>query len=84
MTDRLPEIAPSLRSAARRFGTPAYVTDLTTLESAVADLRSAFPDPWLRQYSVKANDVPAVIAEVAAHGFGANVCLLYTSDAADE
>ena len=27
----------------------------------------------MRQYSVKANDVPAVIAEVAARGFGANV-----------
>ena len=26
---------------------------------------AAFPDPWLRQYSVKANDVPAVIAAVA-------------------
>ena len=36
-------------------------------------MRAAFPDPWVRQYSVKANDVPAVIAEVAARGFGANV-----------
>ena len=27
----------------------------------------------MRQYSVKANDVPAVIASVASHGFGANV-----------
>ena len=27
----------------------------------------------IRQYSVKANDVPAVIAHVASHGFGANV-----------
>ncbi len=27
----------------------------------------------VRQYSVKANDVPAVIAQVAARGFGANV-----------
>ncbi len=27
----------------------------------------------MRQYSVKANDVPAVIAAVAGHGFGANV-----------
>ena len=27
----------------------------------------------MRQYSVKANDVPAIIAAVAAHGFGANV-----------
>jgi diaminopimelate decarboxylase len=34
---------------------------------------AAFPDPWLRQFSVKANDVPAVIAAVAAGGYGANV-----------
>lgn len=34
---------------------------------------AAFPDPILRQYSVKANDVPAVIAAVTTNGFGANV-----------
>ena len=33
----------------------------------------AFPDPVVRQFSVKANDVPLVIREVAARGFGANV-----------
>ena len=74
MTDRLAEIAPALRTAARRFGTPAYVTDLASLEAAVADLGAAFPDPWLRQYSVKANDVPAVVAAATASGdLGANV-----------
>ena len=73
MTDRFSAIAPALRLAARRFGTPAYVTDLATLAAAAAELREAFPDPWLRQYSVKANDVPAVVAAVATHGFGANV-----------
>jgi diaminopimelate decarboxylase len=36
-------------------------------------VRDAFPDPIVRQYSVKANDVPAVIAQVASRGFGANV-----------
>lgn len=36
-------------------------------------MREAFPDPWVRQYSVKANDTPAVIAAVAARGFGTNV-----------
>lgn len=73
MTERLETIAPSLRLAARRFGTPAYVTDLQTIAAAAAELQQAFPDPWLRSYSVKANDVPAVIAAVAAHGLGANV-----------
>jgi diaminopimelate decarboxylase len=63
----------ALRRAARRFGTPLYVTDLAILAEAARDVRDAFPDPWVRQYSVKANDVPVVIAAVAEHGFGANV-----------
>ena len=72
--DRLPSIAAALREAAARFGTPAYVTDAATLDAAGAELREAFPDPWIRQYSVKANDVPAVIAAAtAAAGGGANV-----------
>ena len=73
MTDRLPAIAGALRLAARRFGTPAYVTDLPAIASAATALGEAFPDPWIRSYSVKANDVPAVIAAVAGHGLGANV-----------
>jgi diaminopimelate decarboxylase len=36
---------------------------------AVAD---AFPDPWLRLYSLKANGLPALVREVAAAGFAAN------------
>jgi diaminopimelate decarboxylase len=73
--DRLPDVADGLRAAARRFGTPVYVTDDAALGAAVDELRTAFPDPWLRQYSVKANDVPAVIARVAGEGrgLGANV-----------
>ena len=63
----------ALRRAGRRFGTPLYVTDLGVLADSAAEVSRAFPDPWLRQFSVKANDVPAVIAEVARHGFGANV-----------
>ena len=63
----------SLRVAARRYGTPLFVTDLATLDAACAGVTSAFPDPIVRQYSVKANDVPAVIAQVTARGFGANV-----------
>ena len=63
----------ALRRAANWFGTPLYVTDLAQLASDAAAIRAAFPDPWLRHYSVKANDVPAIISAVAAHGFGANV-----------
>jgi diaminopimelate decarboxylase len=66
-------VGEALREAAGRFGTPAYVTDLAALEDAAAAIRQAFPDPWIRQYSVKANDVPAIVGEVAARGFGANV-----------
>jgi diaminopimelate decarboxylase len=72
--DRLTSIAGSLRDAAGLAGTPAYVTDGATLDAAGADLRAAFPDPWIRQYSIKANDVPALIAAAAgAAGAGANV-----------
>jgi len=74
----LPAIAAALRSAAERFGTPVYVTDDAAIREAADELRAAFPDPWVRQYSVKANDVPAVIARVTTdHGpsaaLGANV-----------
>jgi diaminopimelate decarboxylase len=65
--------AQGLRRAGERFGTPVYVTDLAALDRAAAAIRDAFPDPWLRQYSVKANDVPAIVAEVTRRGFGANV-----------
>ena len=71
--DRLPELAGSLRAAARRFGTPLYLTDAVAIANATDELRAAFPDPWIRQYSVKANDVAAVVGRVAAGGFGANV-----------
>ncbi|HET7031098.1 MAG TPA: hypothetical protein VFI34_11350 [Candidatus Limnocylindrales bacterium] len=73
--DRLPAVAGALREAAARYGTPVYVTDDTVLAAAVDELRAAFPDPWIRQYSVKANDVPAVVARIAGPGrdLGANV-----------
>lgn len=62
-----------LRAAAARFGTPVQVTDVPVLESAAQRVRAGFPDPWLRAYSVKANDVAAVVERVAALGFDANV-----------
>ncbi len=43
------------------------------MAAACAAVRDAFPDPIVRQFSVKANDVPAIIAAVAAQSFGANV-----------
>lgn len=71
--DRLPAIADALRGAAARFGTPVQVTDQATLEASAAAVRSAFPDPWLRAFSVKANDVAAIVARVTTLGFDANV-----------
>jgi len=66
----------SLAEVGERFGTPVYVTDLAALRRSAAELRQAFPDPWVRNFSVKANDVPAIIAAIGALGFGANVVSL--------
>ena len=71
-TDRLAVLAADLRVAARRFGTPLQLTDIVALEAAVEELRAAFPDPWIRQYSLKANDVTPIVARLAARGLGAN------------
>ena len=65
--------ADRLRDAASRYGTPIFVTDLAVLDRAAAAVRDAFPDPWIRQYSVKANDVPGIVSAVTSRGFGANV-----------
>ncbi len=69
----LPAPADRLRAAASRFGTPVGVTAVQALADAAAELRAAFPDPWLRAYSLKANDVPAVVARLGALGLDANV-----------
>jgi diaminopimelate decarboxylase len=71
--DRFGAVAAGMREAAARYGTPAYVTDKPALKAAGLELLAAFPDPWIRQYSVKANDVPAIIAAAAeAAAGGAN------------
>jgi diaminopimelate decarboxylase len=49
------------------------VTSVPDLDAAAAELAAAFPDPWLRAFSLKANDVPAVVARLARAGLGANV-----------
>ena len=71
--DRLGVLAPALRAIARRYGTPVYVTDIAALETAAEAVSAAFPDPWERRYSLKANDLPALVARLAGLGFGANV-----------
>jgi diaminopimelate decarboxylase len=72
-TVRFAAISAGLCRAAARHGTPLYVTDVAALDAAVADLAAAFPDPWIRQYSLKANDVAAVVRLVTERGLGANV-----------
>ncbi|MHB1501597.1 MAG: diaminopimelate decarboxylase family protein [Candidatus Dormibacteria bacterium] len=62
-----------LALAADRFGTPCYVTDLRELDRCAAELELAFPQPWVRQYSLKANPLPALVARLARGGAGANV-----------
>jgi diaminopimelate decarboxylase len=71
--DALPRLTPALIGAARRFGTPVHVTDVVGLADAAEAVRVAFPDPWLRAFSVKANDVAAIVARIVALGFDANV-----------
>jgi diaminopimelate decarboxylase len=43
------------------------------VDAAARIVTDAFPDPWLRQYSLKANDVAPIVRLVADRGFGANV-----------
>ena len=71
--DRLAQLAASLRLAAAQFGTPLVLTDAGELARSADELALAFPDPCLRQYSIKANDVPAVVGRLAGLGLGANV-----------
>ena len=44
------------------------------MAGAARAVTAAFPDPWLRAFSVKANDVPAVIAAVAAQASPRTSC----------
>ena len=71
--DPLLRLGPALIAAARRYGTPVQATDVAELAAAAGTVREAFPDPWLRAFSVKANDVVAILARLAGLGFDANV-----------
>ena len=71
--DRLAALAPAFSAAAYLFGTPLYVTDLQTLDRCAADAETAFGQPWLWQYSLKANNVPALVHRLADRGWGGNI-----------
>lgn len=66
-------VREQLSRAAQTFGTPLYVVDTAAVDRAAAAVERAFPEPWIRQYSLKANDLPAVAEILAARGWGANV-----------
>jgi diaminopimelate decarboxylase len=66
-------VQAGLAEAAARFGTPVYVVDVDAVTRAAAAVERAFPSPWVRQYSLKANDLPAVAALLSRRGWGANV-----------
>jgi diaminopimelate decarboxylase len=63
-------LAGAARVAAGQFGTPLYLYDLPRLRADASAVAAAFPDPWIRLYSMKANPLPALVREIAASGFG--------------
>jgi diaminopimelate decarboxylase len=68
-----PELADVLVRGARRAGTPSYLYDLPRMDADASRMAAAFPDPWLRLYSLKANGLPALVDRLARSGFGATV-----------
>ena len=71
--DRLPALAPAFQAASDAYETPLYVTDLPTLDRCAAEVESAFPAPFLRQYSLKAQGLPTLVHRLARRGWGGNV-----------
>ncbi len=61
------------RQAARRHGTPLYLYDLSRVRADARGVAQAFPDRWIRLYSLKANGLPGLIRELPGLGFGASV-----------
>src|SRR5260370_17201248 len=69
----IPRLNQALVVAARRFGTPAYVIDMASVQRAASQVEAAFGKPWLLQYSLKANDLPPISAYLQGRGWGGNV-----------
>ena len=67
-----PTLAAAALRAARRWGTPLYLYDLPRLAADAGRITAAFPDPWLRLYSLKANGLPSLLSSLPGLGFGAN------------
>lgn len=63
----------ALRRLATAVATPTYVYSRNGLIDRARRLRGALPAQALACFAVKANGNPAVLRELAAHGFGADV-----------
>jgi diaminopimelate decarboxylase len=72
-TRGIADIGGHMARAADEYGTPVYVLDAASVLAAAARLEAAFPEPWTRLYSLKANDLPEVAGLLHARGWGANV-----------
>lgn len=66
-------LSRALTAAADQFGTPTYVIDMASVGRAASEVESAFQAPWLLQYSLKANDLPAIGWYLQSRGWGGNV-----------
>ena len=56
-----------------RYGSPAYVYDLSAVRDAHVALKSALPQPTALYYSLKANPHPAIVAELSRLGCRAEI-----------
>jgi diaminopimelate decarboxylase len=65
-------IAEAAVRAASAHETPLFLTDAAALETNADAVASAFPDPWLRAYSLKADPEPSLVRRLAARGWAAN------------
>ena len=65
-------VAGIITTTASQHATPFYLTDEERLSQAASLLERAFPDPWVRSYSLKADPLPAVVQLLAQRGWGAN------------
>ena len=77
-----PRIATAAEIAARTTPTPFYLTSETEIAAAAAHLEEAFPDPWVRSYSLKADPFPAIVSLLKERGWGANCVSLGEINAA--
>ena len=77
-----PRAAAAAEIAARTTPTPFYLTSEMEIAAAAAHLEAAFPDPWVRSYSLKADPLPSIVSLLKERGWGANCVSLGEINAA--